>query len=550
MTVSAWLTTLVTWAGLHAESMEQDWVPKQVAIAAGVAGDSHVSITWITDDPRDDNDSCNTVAVAQISGPLGLAKVPTLQVVGTCLRYSLNSAPDLFGNYTSGRIHRVLVQGLVAGSLYQYKLQGDPADGPDRRFRTLPASEERDPSQQDPRFPFTMGVLGDLGQTLHSEETVKQLDADQELQIILHAGDMSYADTNSPRWDSYGMKMEPLASRLQWMVCPGNHEIESDFYTGQNFVAYEARFAMPAVQEAEFSPSPGQVGCKHPFPNVPHTGADCTPSEFTCHYDWGNSFYAFDSGPARVISLNSYAHTDQSSAQYNWLKEELAALERRRANTPWLIIMMHCPFYTSNVAHHKEGQAVLMRDLHGFEELFFQHKAAIVISGHVHAYERSHPVYRNQTKANAPTYIVVGDGGNREGLASSYLQAPDWSAFRDGKSFGHGRIVIANKTHMRWEWHRNSQSDSRRVMELAKDAGSASVGSLPTGTFVDDSVWIINPYKQHHDDPSHRLANASLLTLGIVAGSAAALVAGVLLVQRCRKRSTRSVCSGSELASA
>ena len=121
--VSAWLTTLVTWAGLHAECMEQDWVPKQVAIAAGVAGDSHVSITWITDDPRDDNDSCNTVAVAQISGPLGLAKVPTLQVVGTCLRYSLNSAPDLFGNYTSGRIHRVLVQGLVAGSLYQYKLQ-------------------------------------------------------------------------------------------------------------------------------------------------------------------------------------------------------------------------------------------------------------------------------------------------------------------------------------------------------------------------------------------------------------------------------------------
>ena len=76
---------------------------------------------------------------------------------------------------------------------------------------------------------------------------------------------MSYADTNSARWDSYGLKVEPLASRLQWMVCPGNHEIESDYYTGQNFQAYEARFAMPAVQEPQFSPSKEQIGCKHPL---------------------------------------------------------------------------------------------------------------------------------------------------------------------------------------------------------------------------------------------------------------------------------------------
>ena len=121
----------------------------------------------------------------------------------------------------------------------------------------------------------------------------------------MHAGDMSYADTNAARWDSYGLKVEPLASRLQWMVCPGNHEIESDYYTGQNFQPYEARFVMPAVQQAEFSPSNEQIGCKHPYPWVPHTGKDCTPSAFTGQYDWGNSFYAFDAGPARVISLNS-----------------------------------------------------------------------------------------------------------------------------------------------------------------------------------------------------------------------------------------------------
>ena len=124
---------------------------------------------------------------------------------------------------------------------------------------------------------------------------------------------------------------------------------------------------------------------------------------------------------------------------------------------------MHCPFYNSNKAHQDEQQATLMRDAHGFEDLFHQHKVAVVISGHVHAYERSHPVYKNTSQPGAPTYLVVGDGGNREGHASTYLDEPGWSAFRDGLSFGHGRLVIANQSHMRWEWYRNNKQQLPRV---------------------------------------------------------------------------------------
>ena len=152
---------------------------------------------------------------------------------------------------------------------------------------------------------------------------------------------------------------------------------------------------------------PRQIGCMHPFPFRPHPGRDCTPSIFSGKYDWGNSFYAFDAGPVRVISLNSYTESGPQSAQYNWLKEELEALARRRSATPWLVVMMHCPFYSSNAAHQNEAQAILMRDAHGFEELLNQHGAAAVISGHVHAYERTHPVYRNASHPGAPTYIVA-----------------------------------------------------------------------------------------------------------------------------------------------
>ncbi|CAK8998357.1 unnamed protein product [Durusdinium trenchii] len=537
-------------------------VPQQVALAAGSQVDSQVSITWLTNDTRDDPSSCDEAAVAWVSGPLtgneepneGNGSIPEWRIVGSCLRYSFGAAPELYGNYTSGRIHRVVAQGLVANSEYKYTLRGDPATVK-RRFRTLPSSAAPEPpaagAVTDARFPFALGVIGDLGQTADSQDTIRHLDADPLIRLVLHAGDMSYADTDQKRWDSYGLTVEPLASRLQWMVCPGNHEIESDYYTGDNFVAYEARFAMPAVQQPKTSPSQEQMGCKHPYPTTPHSGRDCTPSAFTGHYDWGNSFYAFDAGPARVISLNSYTYTHPSSEQYNWLKEELEALAHRRSQTPWLIIMMHCPFYNSNAAHQAEGQASLMRDFHGFEDLFYKHKAAVVINGHVHAYERTHPVYQNASQDGAPTYLCVGDGGNREGHAKTYLEQPQWSAFRDGLSFGHGRLVIENISHMRWEWFRNDPTQSdlvdqanaiRRARQLA-NAGASTV-TVESGWYqplkarpVDDSVWILNPYKHQEPGPPQRSPmNTSLVIIGVVSAVAVALVSAIAVVHRCRRR--------------
>lgn len=495
-------------------------------------------ITWITLDPRDDNASCAEVAVASIELDSG----EVLRIQGTCLRYSFRAAPESFGNYTSGRIHRVAAEGLKANSVYNYSLHGDDPSV-QRQFKTLPSSKQ--PSgRHDERYPFTFGVIGDLGQTLDSEQTVRHLDADKSIQMILHAGDMSYADTNAARWDSYGQKMEPLASRVQWMVCPGNHEIESDWLTGESFVPYESRFFMPAIKEAESSPSIEQVGCQHPWPMTPHTGRDCTPSIFTGHYDWGNSFYAFDAGPARVIALNSYTYTDPSSAQYKWLKSELESLATRRQETPWLIVMMHCPFYTSNAAHHDEQQAILMRDVHGFEELFKQHQVAIVISGHVHAYERMHPVYQNVSQADgAPTYIVVGDGGNREGHAEKYREQPSWSAFRNGLEFGHGRLVIANGTHMRWEWYINdpqqsSMPDTAAPRRAAQNGPLSAAWSQPLARRTeDDAVWIVNPYG--NVKPHGKGLNASLLSVAIGSALAIAVVALVAVVHRVRKRRAR-----------
>ena len=65
------------------------------------------------------------------------------------------------------------------------------------------------------------------------------------------------------------------------------------------------------------------------------------------------------------------------------------------------------------------------------EPLLFNAQVALVLSGHVHAMERTYPVYQGARNSRGPVYLVLGDGGNREGLATQYYDPePVWSAFR------------------------------------------------------------------------------------------------------------------------
>lgn len=53
-----------------------------------------------------------------------------------------------------------------------------------------------------------------------------------------------------------------------------------------------------------------------------------------------------------------------------------------RSLTPWVIVMFHCPWHNSNLSHQTERQA--MTAMRTMEPLLFEHKTALVISGHVH----------------------------------------------------------------------------------------------------------------------------------------------------------------------
>ena len=43
-----------------------------------------------------------------------------------------------------------------------------------------------------------------------------------------------------------------------------------------------------------------------------------------------------------------------------------------------------------------------------------RHGVDLVLSGHVHSYERTHPLFKYRRDACGPIYITIGDGGNRQ----------------------------------------------------------------------------------------------------------------------------------------
>lgn len=329
--------------------------------------------------------------------------------------------------YTSPQVHTVVLKDLADGEEYEYQVPNN-----DEVFRfKMPGCAKT--------YPFRVGLLSDVGQTSVSMLSMKQV-LNSRVDVALMSGDLSYADGYYLRWDSWGNLFQPLGSRIPVMMCPGNHELAY----GEAFQTYNARFPMPHESS----------GSKNP------------------------NYWSRNIGPMHVISLNSYADIHPGSEQYAWLKRDLE-LVFTRSITPYLVVMMHVPFYSSTATHLMEGKVA--RDV--LEPLFFKHGVNMVFNGHTHAYERTTPTYRNITNECGPVYFNVGDGGNHEGPVKQWLPGnggryrPVWSAFRQN-SFGTGILVLQSDRTAKWEFRRNACYDS----------GKPDFDRIDCQTEVDNSV--------------------------------------------------------------
>ncbi|KAL6574983.1 Purple acid phosphatase 22 [Orobanche minor] len=383
--------------------------PQQVHIS--LAGKDHMRISWITSDKKVQS----TVEYGKSPGKYDGS------ATGESTSYS-------YFFYRSGKIHHVRIGPLEPNTTYYYRCGGR---GPEFSFRTPPDF-----------FPVEFAVAGDLGQTEWTASTLAHIDA-RDYDVLLLPGDLSYADTKQPLWDSFGRLVQPYASTKPWMVTQGNHEIEIfPIIYPHGFKAYNARWRMPHQESRSTS----------------------------------NLYYSFDVAGAHIIMLGSYADFDSDSDQYKWLQADLASVDRTK--TPWVFVLVHAPWYNSNYAHRGEGES--MRK--ALEQVLYRARVDVVFAGHVHAYERFTRVNDNKVDHCGPIHMTIGDGGNREGLAMSFENPkPSISIYRE-PSFGHGRLRVFNNSHAKWTWHRNNDTNSVVADEIWLE-------NLATWTLCTDTNW-------------------------------------------------------------
>ncbi len=73
--------------------------------------------------------------------------------------------------------------------------------------------------------------------------------------------------------------------------------------------------------------------------------------------------------------------------------------------------MLACRYTTDTSYKEFEQMRVSM------EPLTYKHGVDIFYYGHVHAYERTHPMYDYTIDPCGAVHITIGDGGNSEGLS-------------------------------------------------------------------------------------------------------------------------------------
>lgn len=238
------------------------------------------------------------------------------------------------------------------------------------------------------------------------------------------------------------------------MTTPGNHE---SFY---NWTAFTNRYKMPLNGNENF-------------------------------------WFSYDYGNVHMISLSTEHCFEAECDQMIWLKSELERAQSNRETVPWVVVSMHRPVYCSDEsAYDSHSPGGTYQTL--LEPLFLQYDVDIVIQGHLHAYERVHPVENGivtvtpsayhpslgqrvdmyHSEGKGPVYVVQGNTGAMQFEKWIHPQ-PEWSAVRfangyvpprdtttlEGSdmlkglilesnysdTFGLGIATFANSTHLHYE---------------------------------------------------------------------------------------------------
>ncbi|MET0727134.1 MAG: metallophosphoesterase [Acidimicrobiales bacterium] len=217
-------------------------------------------------------------------------------------------------------------------------------------------------------------ALGDNGsggrQAMAVARRMAQTYLAQPFGLVSLLGDICYYGNFEKRYeDVFRRPMQPLIDAgVGFELAIGNHD---------------PRFGHSDEGEEEIEAELRLLGTPSPYYVTTHGPADL--------------FYLDSSGPA--------VFGPGASAQWEWLDDSLAS-----ATSQWRIVSLHHPLYSSG----RHGSTVGARER--LEPILTRHRVDLVLAGHDHNYERTHP-------QKGITYVVSGGGCKTTSVGRSSFTA-------------------------------------------------------------------------------------------------------------------------------
>jgi hypothetical protein len=382
--------------------------------------------------------------------------------------------------------YQARIGSLEPGTQYAYEVLHDGSPPVSGTFRTGPRGRSgpfRFTSFGDHAIPAAVGN----GTGPHSPNAGYIVTAVERLDPLFNLvnGDLCYANSSDQpvaTWTSYFASITRSARYRPWMPTPGNHENEAG-NGPQGYLAYQTRFDLPG------NGSPAFCGNWYAFTAGPVRFVALNNDD-VCVQDGGFSGLRRDNVPGYGSGdADPYISGYSGGLQRRWLERELRAASEDE-DIDWIVVFMHQVAMSSA---HFNGADVGIRQQ--WLPLFDAYGVDLVLSGHEHHFERSHPVrgvlpgsslltpapvrtaagrWPNPAEIDTrfgTVHLTIGGGGHpyrsparrlhgpHEGIVIAGVEpgsplvqrrsviatepAP-WSAFRDGKAaFGFASFDVA-----------------------------------------------------------------------------------------------------------
>ncbi|KAL4448559.1 hypothetical protein ABPG75_005778 [Micractinium tetrahymenae] len=330
-------------------------------------------------------------------------------------------------------LHTAVLTGLEPRQRYFYQVEGGQ---PVEFTAPVPAG---------PRHSFRFLVFGDMGESEHraakspgAGRTVEMLAREQQdgAELVLHIGDISYANGDEEIWDTFMDSIEPIARHIPYMVGTGNHEYD---YQRSGYKGEEAAQEDPSGETSGFHPSWGNFGND--------SGGECGVQLSKRFQMPDVSDAGYCHGSVHFVVVSTEHDLSSGSRQHRWLERDLRHVDR--CMTPWVVLGMHRPMYV--VYPHKSNRVVGDHLRAQLEGLLNDYQVDLVVSGHVHSYSRTCNVLDEEcvpADEGGMTHIIAGCAGHKL-TDVSHDQEPwlEYAAVR----FGYGRVTVSSGRSLLFE---------------------------------------------------------------------------------------------------